>query len=137
MIFDSRYLEAWLPNRRERWMSRAALMTSAMAGWLYLMMVWVSKVGLVRGESCSKTSGSCSISSSMNCCGMTTLKISNWVPGSGECWHHLRRLENRGLPRLFSTSFPFFCHDCRTLLSCCLQGLAWKRAGLVEPRAER
>lgn len=34
---------------RERWMSRAALMTAAMAGWLYLMMVWVSKVGLVRG----------------------------------------------------------------------------------------
>ena len=80
MIFDSRYLEAWLPNRRERWMSRAALMTSAMAGWLYLMMVWVSKVGLVRGESCSKASASCSINSSMNCCGMTTLKISNWVP---------------------------------------------------------
>ena len=61
VIFDSRYLEAWLPNRRERWMSRAALMTAAMAGWLYLMMVWVLKVGLVRGESCSKASASCSI----------------------------------------------------------------------------
>ena len=40
VIFDSRYLEAWLPNRRERWMSRAALMTSSigvlgvfLAGW--------------------------------------------------------------------------------------------------------
>ena len=30
-------------------MSRAALITAAMAGWLYLMMVWVLKVGLVRG----------------------------------------------------------------------------------------
>ena len=54
-------------------------LTGVLSLWMGVMKIG-EKGGLVRGESCSKASASCSISSSMNCCGMTTFKISNWVP---------------------------------------------------------
>ncbi len=56
-------------------MSRAALMTAAMAGWLYLMMVWVSKVGLVRGELLRDDH-------------VEDFELGALVQGA---WHHLRR----------------------------------------------